>query len=65
MTRAAKLPFAGAYYFEFYIEGEKEFAKELVRVVYRDEFGKLSYPQLACSRSKDTACPKEDWKVFL
>ena len=33
LTRAAKLPFSGAYFFEFYVENNKEF----VRVVYRDD----------------------------
>ena len=63
LTRAAKLPFASSYFFEFLT---KEDGTDHVKTVYRDDQGKTTDVKLACSASNsDTACEKSAFKSFI
>ena len=49
LDRAAKLPFASAYFFEFYSEETAGVSEDYVNTVYRDDKGNKKYVELACS----------------
>ena len=63
MTRAAKLPFASSYFFEFLTGSD---GTDYVKTVFRDDKGRTTDVKLACSVSdSDTACEKLAFKSFV
>ena len=63
LTRAAKLPFASSYFFEFLT---KEDGSDYVKTVFRDDQGQTTDVKLACSVSdSDNACEKSAFKSFI
>jgi hypothetical protein len=67
LDRAAKLPFASAYFFEFYTETAT--GENYVNTVYRDDMGKNHSIELDCSEPDiyggPRPCKAEAFKSFI
>ena len=61
LDRAEKIPFAGAYFFEFFTEDGNDY----VGTMFRDDQGNTSEVTLDCSSTDKKACEKEAFKSFI
>ena len=64
LNRADKIPFAGAYFFEFFSESGSDY----VGTMFRDDQGNATEVQLQCGKLSPTgknACEKSDFMSFI